>query len=118
MVAAVKAGTNGLKTVTNNNGTFSFSAAATGTDSGIEGQELKTATGIEPTVKDASGSYGEFLRVDLNGNYGDLGANMQSVTWTLLRRRRDLHQRPCHLRHQVRGRQLDAQVHGHSAGPH
>ncbi|MFR7798265.1 MAG: penicillin-binding Tp47 domain C-containing protein [Collinsella sp.] len=68
--------------MTNNNGTFSFSAAATGTDSGIEGQELKTATGIEPTVKDASGSYGEFLRVDLNGNYGDLGANMQSVTWT------------------------------------
>ena len=82
LVAAVDADTNGLKTVTNNNGTFSFSAAATGTESGIEGQELKTATGIEPTVKDASGSYGEFLRVDLNGNYGDLGANMQSVTWT------------------------------------
>ena len=82
LVAAVNADTNGLKTVTNNNGTFSFSAAATGTDSGIEGQELKTATGIKPTVKDASGSYGEFLRVDLNGNYGDLGANMQSVTWT------------------------------------
>ena len=82
LVAAVDANTNGLKTVTSNNGTFSFSAAATGTDSGIESQELKTATGIEPTVKDASGSYGEFLRVDLNGNYGDLGANMQSVTWT------------------------------------
>ena len=82
LVAAVDADTNGLKTVTNNNGTFSFSAAATGTDSGIRGQELKTATGIQPTVKDASGSYGEFLRVDLNGDYGDLGANMQSVTWT------------------------------------
>ena len=82
LVADVDANTNGIKTVTNNNGTFSFSAAATGTDSGIDGQELKTATGIEPTVKDASGSYGEFLRVDLNGNYGDLGANMQSVTWT------------------------------------
>ena len=82
LVAAVNADTNGLKTVTNNNGTFSFSAAATGTDSGIEGKELKTATGIKPTVKDASGSYGEFLRVDLNGTYGDLGANMQSVTWT------------------------------------
>ena len=82
LVAAVDADTNGLKTVTNDNGTFSFSAAATGTESGIEGQELKTATGIEPTVKEASGSYGEFLRVDLNGNYGDLGANMQSVTWT------------------------------------
>lgn len=82
LVANVDENTNGLKTVTNNNGTFSFSAAATGTESGIQGQELKTATGIEPTVKDASGSYGEFLRVDLNGNYGDLGANMQSVTWT------------------------------------
>ena len=83
LVADVDASTNGIKTVTNNNGTFSFSAAATtGTDSGIKGQELKTATDIKPTVKDASGSYGEFLRVDLNGNYGDLGANMQSVTWT------------------------------------
>ena len=82
LVAAVDADTNGLKTVTNNNGTFNFSAAATGTDSGIEGQELKTATDIKPTVKEASGSYGEFLRVDLNGNYGDLGANMQSITWT------------------------------------
>ena len=82
LVANVDADTNGLKTVANDNGTFSFSAAAAGTESGIEGQELKTATGIEPTVKEASGSYGEFLRVDLNGNYGDLGANMQSVTWT------------------------------------
>ena len=82
LVANVDADTNGLKTVANDNGTFSFSAAATGTESGIEGQGLKTATGIEPTVKEASGSYGEFLRVDLNGNYGDLGANMQSVTWT------------------------------------
>lgn len=82
LVADVDANTNGIKTVTNNNGTFSFSAATTGTDSGIKGQELKTATDTKPTVKDASGSYGEFLRVDLNGNYGDLGANMQSVTWT------------------------------------
>lgn len=82
LVADVDVNTNGIKTVTNNNGTFNFSAAATGTDSGIEGQELKTATDIKPTVKEASGSYGEFLRVDLNGNYGDLGANMQSVTWT------------------------------------
>ena len=82
LVADVDANTNGIKTVTNNNGTFSFSAATTGTDSGIKGQELKTATDIKPTVTDARGSYGEFLRVDLNGNYGDLGANMQSVTWT------------------------------------
>ena len=82
LVADVDANTNGLKTATMNNGTASFSTAATGTDSGIKDQDLKTATGIEPTVREASGSYGEFLRVDLNGNYGDLGANMQSVTWT------------------------------------
>ena len=83
LVADVDATTHGLKTVTMNGTTASFSAAdETGTGSGIKDQALKTATGIEPTVKDASGSYGEFLRVDLNGNYGDLGANMQSVTWT------------------------------------
>ena len=34
------------------------------------------------TVKDASGSYGEFLRVDFTKDYGDLGANMQAVKWT------------------------------------
>ncbi len=28
------------------------------------------------------GSYGEFLRVDLNGNYGGLGSAMQAVEWT------------------------------------
>ena len=84
--AKVTADTNGLKTATKNaDGTFSFSAKETGTESGIEGQELKTAPTAEEaglTVKEAKGSYGEFLRVDLTGNYGDLGANMQSVKWT------------------------------------
>ena len=62
---------------------FTFSARKNeGTESGIKDQALKTATGIKPEVKTASGSYGEFLRVDLNGNYGDLGSNMQAVTWT------------------------------------
>ena len=28
------------------------------------------------------GSFGEFIRVDLNGNYGELGSRMQSVVWT------------------------------------
>ena len=84
--AKVTADTNGLKTATKNaDGTFSFSTKETGTESGIEGQELKTAPTAEEaglTVKEAKGSYGEFLRVDLTGNYGDLGANMQSVKWT------------------------------------
>jgi hypothetical protein len=83
VVAEVTEDTNGLKTATKNpDGSFSFSARATGTDSGIKDVALKTATGIEPTVSTKTGSYGEFLRVDLNGDYGDLGANMQSVEWT------------------------------------
>ena len=80
--ANVTVNTNGLKTVTKNeDGSFSFSARKTGTESGIQGTELKVATGIKPEVKTASGSYGEFLRVDLNGNYGGLGAAMQAVKW-------------------------------------
>ena len=69
----------------NADGTFSFSARTTGTASGISGTALKTAPDaatVGLTVKEANGSYGEFLRVDLNGDYGDLAANMQTVTWT------------------------------------
>lgn len=80
--ANVTADTNGLKTATKNaDGSFSFSARATGTDSGVKGTFLKKAD-VTGTVKAASGSYGEFLRVDFNGSYGDLGANMQAVKWT------------------------------------
>ena len=84
--ANVTVGTNGLKTATKNtDGTFSFSASENGPGSGISKQSLKTAPSAEEaglTVKEANGSYGEFLRVDLTGNYGDLGSNMQAVTWT------------------------------------
>lgn len=81
-IADVTENTNGLKTVTKNaDGSFSFSARATGTDSGVKDTSLEKAD-VTGTVKDASGSYGEFLRVDFNGNYGDLGANMQAVKWT------------------------------------
>ena len=81
-IADVTENTNGLKTVTKNaDGSFSFSARATGTDSGVKDTSLKKAD-VTGTVKDASGSYGEFLRVDFNGSYGDLGANMQAVKWT------------------------------------
>ena len=86
LTADVTANTNGLKTATKNeDGTFSFSARANGTDSGIKNSALKKAEGITTTVKEANGSYGEFLRVDLtgeNGEYGDLGAAMQAVKWT------------------------------------
>ena len=84
LVADVDADTNGLKTVTISDGSCSFSAAAAGTDSGIKDQALKTAdlANMGATVKEASGSYGEFLRVDFTQGFGDLGANMQAVTWT------------------------------------
>ena len=82
LVADVNAQTNGLKYAEKNGDGFTFTARKSdGTASGIKDQALKTATGIEASVKAASGSYGEFLRVDLNGNYGDLGANMQAVRW-------------------------------------
>ena len=95
LVADVDVTTHGLKTVTMNGTTASFSAAdETGTGSGIKDQELKTAdlTAMTPklrttTVPEGSrdatvGSYGEFMRLDFTSNYGDLAANMQSVTWT------------------------------------
>ena len=87
LVANVTENTNGLKTATKNeDGSFSFSARVNhGSESGIKDQALKTAPTAEEaglTVKEASGSYGEFLRVDLKGNYGDLGSNLQTVTWT------------------------------------
>ena len=80
--AAVTADTNGLKYAGKNGDSFTFEARKTGADSGIKDQAQKTATNVTPTVKDASGSYGEFLRVDITGDgYGDLGANMQAVRW-------------------------------------
>ncbi len=81
--ADVTENTNGLKTAEKNeDGTFSFSARTNGTYSGLKDSQLKTATDLEPTVKEGDGSFGEFLRVDFNGDYGDLGSNMQAVKWT------------------------------------
>ena len=80
--AAVTADTNGLKYAVKNGDSFTFEARKTGADSGIKDQAQKTATNVTPTVNDAIGSYGEFLRVDITGGgYGDLGANMQAVRW-------------------------------------
>lgn len=82
--AEVTADTNGLKTaVKNADGTFSFSRRVSGSGSGIMNETQKKAENIVVTVKEASGSYGEFLRVDLTGDgYGALGANMYAVRWT------------------------------------
>ena len=82
-VAEVTDKTNGLKEATKNaDGSFSFGARVTGSESGLKDNALKVAEGIEPEVKKANGSYGEFLRVDLNGNYGGLGAGMYVTRWT------------------------------------
>lgn len=82
--AAVNADTNGLKTaVKNADGTYSFSARQTGSGKSFAEQDISVAANITSTVKDATGSYGEFLRVDINGDgYGALGAMMQVVKWT------------------------------------
>ena len=91
--ANVTADTNGLKTATEEkDGTFKFSARKTGTDSGIKEQTIAKASKLKVEVKEANGSYGEFLRVDINNaddadtskgeGYGALGAKMQAVKWT------------------------------------
>ena len=88
LIANVTENTNGLKTATkNDDGSFSFSAKEEGTESGIKNQVLKTAptaedAGLTVTAAEKAESYGAFIRVDLTKNYGDLGANMQTVTWT------------------------------------
>ena len=83
-IADVTPNTNGLKTAEKQeNGSFTFSARTTGSYSGLKDTQLATAD-VTPDVKagDKVGSYGEFIRVDFNGNYGGLGSAMQAVEWT------------------------------------
>ena len=82
-VADVTAETNGLKeAVKGSDGTFTFKARTNGTGSGLKDQALQTASNVTATVKEASGSYGEFLRVDITGDgYGALGAKMYAIKW-------------------------------------
>ena len=82
-VADVTAETNGLKeAVKGSDGTFTFKARTNGTGSGLKDRALQTASNVTATVKEASGSYGEFLRVDITGDgYGALGAKMYAVKW-------------------------------------
>ncbi len=74
---AVSADTDGLKTVSQNeDGTYTFSKRAetsvgkTVDESAIEISDVKYKSG-----------YGDFLRVDIGGDYGDLGAHMYAVRW-------------------------------------
>ena len=89
VTANVTDNTNGLKEATkNDDGSFEFSARKNdGTESGLKDVSLKKAD-VTPSVRKTTderkntGAFGDFLRVDLDGNYGDLGANMQAVEWT------------------------------------
>ena len=83
--ANVTENTNGLKfVVKNEDGSFTFGKRQTGTESGILDKALVKDEGVTVNVleNDDIGAYGEFMRVDLKGNYGELGANMQTVKWT------------------------------------
>ena len=81
LVAEVDANTNGLKKATKNaDGTFSFGKRQTGTGSGIQGVALQSAS-LTPVVQETS-SYGDFIRMDVKENYGEVGAKMQTVVWT------------------------------------
>ena len=85
-IADVTANTNGLKTAEKQeDGSFSFSERATGDYSGLKDTQLSVADDVDPKVRkaeDVVGNYGDFIRVDLNGNYGGLGSAMQAVKWT------------------------------------
>ena len=74
---AVSADTDGLKTVSQNeDGTYTFSKR---TETSIGKTVDESAIEISD-VKYKSG-YGDFLRVDIGGDYGDLGAHMYAVRW-------------------------------------
>ena len=84
-IADVTANTNGLKTAEKQeDGSFAFSERTTGSYSGLKDTQLTVASDITPNVRETKdvGSFGEFIRVDLNGNYGGLGSAMQAVEWT------------------------------------
>ncbi len=73
----VSADTDGLKTVSQNeDGTYTFSKRA-------ETSVGKTVdeSAIEISDPQYNSGYGDFLRVDIGGDYGDLGAHMYAVRW-------------------------------------
>ncbi len=82
--AEVTANTNGLKAAALTDGVWSFGPRQTGTDSGLQGQDLTVfSSDIAQGVKDYSGSFGEFLRYDITGDgFGSIGSAMQTVKWT------------------------------------
>ena len=92
--ASVTENTNGLKIAAKQaDGSYTFGKRKTGTDSGVKDVSLaKASKTVASVVTDEKkkGSYGEFLRVDINSEdgaaanegYGPLGSRMQAVKWT------------------------------------
>lgn len=75
----VDANTSGIKVAEKNaDGTFQFSKRSTSATP--EGKAVdKDAVEISEVQHDSG--YGDFIRVDINGDYGDLGAHMYAVRW-------------------------------------
>lgn len=75
----VDANTSGIKVAEKQeNGTFQFSKRSTSETP--EGKVVdKDAVEISEVQHDSG--YGDFIRVDINGDYGDLGAHMYAVRW-------------------------------------
>lgn len=75
----VDANTSGIKVAEKNaDGTFQFSKRST--SAAPEGKVVdKDAVEISEVQHDSG--YGDFIRVDINGDYGDLGAHMYAVRW-------------------------------------
>ena len=75
----VDANTSGIKTAEKQeDGTFQFSKRETAATA--DGKVVDTSAVEIGEVQHDSG-YGDFIRVDINGDYGDLGAHMYAVRW-------------------------------------
>ena len=73
------ANTSGIKTAEKQeDGTFQFSKRETAATA--DGKVVATSAVEIGEVQHDSG-YGDFIRVDINGDYGDLGAHMYAVRW-------------------------------------
>ncbi len=75
----VDANTSGIKVAEKQeDGTFQFSKRETA--STADGKVVDT-NAIEIGEVQRDSGYGDFIRVDINGDYGDLGAHMYAVRW-------------------------------------
>ena len=81
LVAAADANTNGLKTVTRSGDGWTFSARAVGAGSGLKGAAQAAVSADAKFSVVSESTYGDFIRVDVTGDYGALGQRIQTVEW-------------------------------------